>query len=83
MWAVLILLLIAGEGWLGYKGFAVLTEAWHLGLERPKWRAILVLFWVFTTKHLFFRNTLPKLDPYAWIAHAVGLSNNRREDVFD
>lgn len=56
---------------LGATGHKYMTDAWHEALHHPVHRWIVISAWLFTTKHLFFRNFLPWLDPYGAIAMMV------------
>jgi len=48
-----------------------LSEALGRGLLHPRRRWPVTIAWVLTTKHLFFRNFLAWLDPFALIALIV------------
>lgn len=77
VWVFLFTFLLVGESYLALKGHPVLTDAWHLGLSIPKWRICLIAFWIFTSKHLFFRQFLPKVDPYWVVAYSVAKHNDK------
>lgn len=68
--------------WLGLVGYvsvvdsyllatdkAPMTDAWRKALRHPLNRWLVILAWIFTTKHLFFGNVFPKIDPF----RALGL----------
>lgn len=56
---------------LGATGHKYMTDAWHEALRHPLHRWIVISAWAFTTKHLFFRDFLPRCDPYGLIALGV------------
>lgn len=56
---------------LGVTGHEYMTDAWRKALKHPVHRVLVIAAWGFTTKHLFFRNFLPKVDPFGAIAIAV------------
>lgn len=81
--------------WLGLAGYVLavdvyalmteketLSEALGRGLVHPRRRWPVTIAWILTTKHLFFRNFLSWLDPFALIALCVAVIKkltNRRE----
>lgn len=76
-WAVLALYVIIADVGLGVAGKNYMSDAWHNALKCRKKKWALIFLWVFTTKHLFFRNFYPKIDPYGIIAIAVNQCNNK------
>jgi len=66
------------------NGKKTMTEIWYEALHDPvkKWGVILA--WGFTTKHLFYKDFLPMLDPFCVIGASVEvikkLTNRRIND---
>jgi len=52
------------DGYLLATGKAPMTDAWRKALKHPMNRLLVILAWFFTTKHLFFGNLFPKIDPF-------------------
>ena len=52
------------DGYLLATGKAPMTDAWRKALKHPMNRWLVILAWFFTTKHLFFGNLFPKIDPF-------------------
>lgn len=55
----------------GSSDIDLMTEAWREALHHPKRRWIVIGCWAFTTKHLFFGEFLPWLDPFVIIGIAA------------
>ena len=81
-------LLPAEWAWLGLVGYvsvvdgyllatnkAPMTEVWRKALTHPVNRWLVIVAWLFTTKHLFFGNFLPKIDPFRSLMFAARLIN--------
>jgi len=56
---------------LELSGNELMTDAWHRALRHPVARWGVIAAWTFTTKHLFFRNFLPKIDPFGAMLSGV------------
>jgi hypothetical protein len=52
------------DSYLLATGKAPMTDAWRKALKHPLNRWVIILAWIFTTKHLFFGNIFPKVDPF-------------------
>jgi len=52
-----------------------MTSAWRKALQHPLNRWLVILAWVFTTKHLFFGNVLPKIDPFRALVSIARFTN--------
>lgn len=72
--------------WLGLAGYVLavdvyammkdketLSEGLYNALVHPRRRWPVIIGWILTTKHLFFRKFLAWLDPFALIALLVGI----------
>jgi len=53
------------------KGKELLTEACLRALQHPMKRWIVSIAWIATSKHLFFNNFVPWLDPFHLLALIV------------
>lgn len=63
-WLGLVTYVSVVDGYLLATGKAPMTDAWRRALKHPLNRWVVILAWIFTTKHLFFGNVLPKIDPF-------------------
>jgi hypothetical protein len=63
-WLGLVAYVSVADGLLLATGNAPMTDAWRKALKHPINRWVVVLAWFFTTKHLFFGNLFPKIDPF-------------------
>lgn len=70
-WVGLALYILAVDISLGATGHKYMTDAWREAMAHPIHRWVVICAWGFTTKHLFFGNLLPWLDPYHGIAAVV------------
>lgn len=63
--------MIGAELYLGLTDHEFLTTAFHEWRNDPIKKWVVISIWAFTTKHLFFRDFLPKLDPYGLLADGI------------
>jgi hypothetical protein len=70
-WLGLVTYVSVADSYLLATGKSPMTDVWRKALKHPLNRWVVILAWIFTTKHLFFGNFLPKIDPFrALIASA-------------
>jgi hypothetical protein len=78
-WLGLVAYVSVADGYLLATEKAPMTDAWRKALKHPVNRWVVILAWIFTTKHLFFGNILPKVDPFhAIMVIAKKINNPRR-----
>ena len=66
-WLGLVAYVSIADGILLAKRKEPMTDAWRRALSHTINRWVVIMAWAFTTKHLFFGNVMPKLDPF----HAI------------
>lgn len=63
-WFGLVAYVSLADGLLLANDKAPMTDAWRKALKHPVNRWVVILAWIFTTKHLFFGSFFPKIDPF-------------------
>lgn len=63
-WLGLVAYVSVVDSYLLATGREPMTKAWRNALQHPLNRWVVILAWFFTTKHLFFGDFLPKIDPF-------------------
>ena len=77
-WCGLCAYVLVSDLALGATGHPYMTDAWRDALEHPVHRWLVIVAWGLTTKHLFFPNFMPKVDPFSAIGCVAGKIYNRR-----
>jgi hypothetical protein len=73
-WLGLVGYITAVDGYLLATDEAPMTEVWRKALSHPINRWVVILAWLFTTKHLFFGKFLPKVDPFTSLVLAARIA---------
>lgn len=68
-WAALIALVALYDVAAYHYQNETMSSAFRLALAHPRHRILVTLAWLMVTKHLFFGDLYPQLDPLHWCGH--------------
>lgn len=70
-WVGLSSYVVLYDIWAMFSGKETLSSAFERAIQAPKKRWLVTASWLLTTKHLFFKDIVPWLDPFAVLALGV------------
>lgn len=79
LWIGLAAYVLSTDSYALASGKETLSEAFGRAMMHPKRRWFVIVSWLLTTKHLFFRRFIPWLDPFGLIAVGVAGANKIRK----